>query len=529
MTPLDRLKRAWPLVFLVSPVVLLFPHLRPHHAPGQDHGGLYAAAQVADWLVNGGLGQASATVPAELWWPQTPALALWAGVLAPLSTLELGLGLGTLLALVLAGLGPCVLVRARRPGQPVGTPLYAAVAVGLLVQTSVPMLRGVATGELGPLAIGPVCLALAARRRHSAGMWALLAGAWSVPAALVLAGLGLWHRRPMLALGVLMALPAWLLPSTLVPGGAASMPPRDPHGLSYVADNLAVLPLPTDELSALAIDPVSIPLDPSSVPGGLALWLALLLGLVLGRRAPALLGLVGLGLYLWLFGPVPAPELAGALPNDLVRTLDRWLPAMNPARTAAAWLVLPVLGLPLALRGGVRWPWLVGVLLGVQLVAEAPLHRVSGGAVLPDGLESQLSGLPPGDVWVLPGPLAQGGQAAPDAAVLLRRALRRGRRLHLGQPDPGLALWAAHLGWLIDRPVPTASAESVWNTRAEDPVAAARVGGIAGIAVHRASLSQGEWARLEGWLVARVGTAIWTEGDWAVFGMQPLGAGEAGP
>ncbi len=518
-----------PLAFLVAPAVLLGRAVGPMRAPGMAtemlHGQLYAGAQVARWLSGSPWFTADLAASGGPFWPDDAAMSFWIALLSRFLDPGFAYGLGLAGALVLAGLGPWAL--ARRLGGGWG-PLVA----GLLVQLSPPVLRAAWSGEIGVLAVGPAALALALPGGWAA-VPALVAGAWSAPGAVAVALGGLRrHRARLLALLPLLA--ALASPASAIPGAARQLPPATRTVPAYVGEGLAVFPLPpAEQRPDLPPGPAAasgLLDDLGRVPGGLACWLAALLGLVAGRRRLAALGLLA-GLAWWgAFGLLPAKGAPPPIPLDAVRELAPWVPGLRPPVGAMAWLLPALLGAAGGLAALPR-PLLAVVAAAAALAAGAENPRLSVPVtnLPPDPVATVLRGLPAGAVSIFPSRVHPWRQGVRSPAAALLDAARHGHPVEAGDRFPADAALVGTLSRVADQPVDLDAAEPLWGLRDRGPVAAAREAGFVALVVDRRALGEEAAGRVDAWLAERVGRPLVEAEGRALYDLRPVADRPASP
>ena len=463
--------RAWPLLFLLAPVALLTPAVGRHRIPGLPGEPLFATlvqgASAGRWLRGldlwGNTGLVDGIYPH--YWPAQPAIA------ALLAVLELALAepfAYTLLlgaALVLAGLGPALL--ARRVFGHEGRAAW--IIAGLCVQLAPPVLRCAWDGELAVLAVGPLCLALAARRGWAAGLWGLAAGGMGALTGLLTALGSLLTRRPW---GLAALLPPLLLLALLHgylhsgPWPGSTTTPRDPSFVpAYVTATGAVFPESTfgPELprsSAVGAGWLELP---ARLHGGPVVVLGCLLALVWARTRPwALLGLGAVALLHLGSGPLPPPGGEVGEPADWMGALFRWLPG---GAGAPELLVPAMLAAGLGFGALVRWRRESSILvLALALWSSPllPLGRLPVTNLPPLPAAEALAKLEPGPVLLLPAVASPYRQPGAGDAELMHLATRLGRPLPLDSAPSGAVL-IGRVARRLDQPVHVGAAPVMWS------------------------------------------------------------------
>ncbi len=331
----------------------------PFRVPAQEgealYGTLYGAAMVQRWwLMEADPGTADTLVGGALpWWPESPMAALLQAILP----LDPGFSLGLLIAgaVWLAGYGP------YRLGRAVVGAGWGPLVAGLAVQSSPMVLRGIPGTDLAALGVGALALGLAEPRL------AWLGGLWSWPAALFLAGAGLFRRNLWLLLAGLPVLAA-LFPETAVPGALSSSSPPLPSAPGYFGKSGALFPMPPPE---------TVELRQRARETGL--WLSA--GEPAGKLPPLTPGSMGTD------GTMPGGEgnilLPGGTPTDPVNENGGAQPNLRPGLPGGQPMPEAPLpgGLgsdPGAIPEGPQRHWIGAVLV--------PLQRLHGGPVLLVGL-----------------------------------------------------------------------------------------------------------------------------------------------
>lgn len=549
-----------PLVLLVLPLRQLWlgwGHGRVTGIAGEPlYTHLYAGGQLRRWLSDGSWGTADLALGAGAWWPEHALVALWQSVLG--LVMDEGLAYGGLLfiGVFLAGYGPWRWLQGRLDDpRPLGPALLAA----LLIQLSPPVLRAGLVGDLGILGLGPLALAAC-----GSGVWALLAGLCSPAVALSTAALGLWQRRPRLAVALLPLLGALFssggVPGAVWPaeaaGSAAAMALEVP---AYVGEGGAVLPLPPSEQASraasdveltlrgpesgsvptagpeVALDPLAAaaagargqaaPEDlPARWPGGLTLTIAVGLGLAVGARGPAVLALGALALGAAIVGWTPPAGSSLAPLGPLGEALRGWVPGLGGSGGQGAWLALPLLLVGLA-ASRLRWSSLLAGLVAFQALSEAPLHSPQLTSLSPSEATRALLGIPAGGVVIVPSPVAPWKQGSRGPAELLYAATVHAHPLELGLRPPEDAALVLALSRTLDLPVDISVAERAWALRDTDPWQAARDAGFTALLLDRSAGNAERHDLVDGLVAGRVGTAMAVGGDWVLHGLEPLGGG----
>ncbi len=465
------------MLFLLAPAALLAPAIGRHRIPGLPGEPLFATlvqgAQAVRWLRGldswGVTGLVDGGYP--YYWPAQPTVA------AMLSALELALSepfayallLG--LALTVAGLGPALLARRVLGGEG----RAAWIVAGLCVQLAPPVLRCAWGGELAVLAVGPLCLALAAGSRWAAGLFGLAAGGMGALTGLTTALGAVMTRRPW---ALVALLPPLLLLALLHgspqsgPWPGSTTPPRQQSFVpAYVTAAGAVFPdASVGEVSPRPFDDGAGWLDlPTRLHGGPVVVLGCLLALAWSRSRPwALLGLGGLVLLHLGLGPLPPPGGNPGEPAEWMAALVRWLPG---GAAAPELLVPPILAAGLGFGALVRWRREASVfVLALTLWSSPllPLGRLPVTNLPPLPAAEALAELERGPVLLLPAVASPYRQPGAGDAELLHLASRLGRPLPLDADPRGTALvgllarqldLSVHVGaapvmWLSARAVP---------------------------------------------------------------------------
>lgn len=372
-------------------------------------------------------------------------------------------------------------------------------SVGMLaLQLAPPVLRGVWTGEVTALGVGPAALAIAGV--VAAPLFALIATLWCWPLGLVVLA-ARWKCR-WTWLGVL---PALLVQLVATPSPSSwSLRQGEPVVRSvpaYVSTEGAVLPLKVPEMPPPpGVDPLR------ALHGGLAAAVGLLAGLVLRSRAVALVGL-GLGGFLVLgTGWLPPP---GAPPG---RPASWWalLAVPGAGRGLAGWgsavALAGAVGLVGLGRHGRAWlGGLVAVLLAAGAERLGPRFPVT--ALTPDPVLSGLDEVDaPVAIWPASGAPWFQGQAS---EAELRFALGGHQRASTSDE----AVWVRWLSEAGDVPVDARHAEAVWAAREAAPAGS-------WLLLHRAQIQGPALERVEGWLAQRAGAPVAESPEWALFSIE---------
>ena len=484
------LSRLWPAVFAVAPGLLLWRAVGPHRVPGLPQEPLFAtlaaAGVIERWLVApGSLGQCELALGAGGFLPAQLSVALPLAGLSSVLGLAWAYGLVLLVALWLSGLGPALLARRLLGAEA----LAAAVVAGLAVQLSPPVLRCAWDGQLALLAIGPVCLALAARRPWSTALWGLVSGGMgAVTALFAVVGAGV-RRRPWAALALALPILTGLilaLGATPDLPGAAGWQGSAELGEAYVTAGGAVFPQ-TAVAAGMDASPASF--DWASLParlhGGPVALLGCLLGLAWRRSRPwALLGLGALVCTHALLGPLPLPGEQAARPPSWLGGGVPWLPGGAPALE----LLLPILlGAGLGYAALVRWRREASALVLAVCLWTSPLLPLDRGLPVtnlpPLPAADALGELEPGPALLLPAVGEPYRQPGAGVAELLLLAVRLDRPLPLVGGDAQDPAITARTAWLANHPVELGSASLLWAAREQAPLEQARQGGYRALIV----------------------------------------------
>lgn len=539
-------------LFVVIPLLVLRGTLGPYRAPGHPtemlYGSVLSGSQLRAWLMDGGWGTATGALAPPPFWPENLVIAAVEAILGSMGA-GLGVGLATLLAFIAAGIGPYAL------GRRLGADAWAAGAVAVALQLSPPVLRAVGSGEPGALALGWICLAGWAalgpspRSTVLAGLFALLSGGWGALGGLVVAGVGVATRRWVLLLGLMGVLGLAAPPSPLT-GSARLSPPVVRTVPAYVGATSGVLPLPPSEQPESTHAPPPPPAGPPGagsppppastglerLPGGLGLWLVLGAGLVAARRSVSALGLIGVAGWVLAFGWLPAAGTPPPVPPAWLEALGPGLPATRAPVGLAAWLLLPLTAAAWVHRGDRPLPrpvWgAVVAAAGLAALIENPRLRVPVTNLAPSAVTAAIAGLDhdegsaPGAVVVFPSPTHPWRQGRGSAPALLVDALAQAHPVRVGTVPGGEASLLAALSERAGLPVDLDALDAVWAHRDRDPIDAAREAGFVGLVVDRSTLDPEAAQRVDGWLAARVGTAVVEDGARAAYRLTPLaGAG----
>lgn len=569
-----RARETWgaALAYLALPTLLLREALAAGWVAGRDlgetWGRLFAAGQVARWFQGActpGLADLLNHPSGQPFWPVDPVttglMALVAAAAPdPARALPVAFGVAMGALWLLAGWCPWRLART------LGASPLAALAAGLLVQAHPYLLQNADDGVLEVLAVGPAAMTVEAVIR-----------CWRAPgprtalrvllATLLLAGTGPYFAV-YLVIGLVPAVPvATLLQRRdrplhrllfLVPlavAGGLSLAPMlategGPHGRLGPAWSHAGYHEAPGERGVLdpsgALLPVPPPPPPTELgrgappptwhrfllrlPGGAAVCLAGLLGLLRRRSAPwAVLGLL-------LFGLGPGPVLverayhlgdpgtgAPVLLQELLRPLPVAGALGNPQRLIVAWALLAAMAGALAC-GRSRWvPALLAAAAVGNLAVARPDLRVTRTPLPPDPRSLDLRGplvvFPNGDppVW------NQG--AAPKEALYLAALAGQpvagdfGRRRRPADLPLVLALSRA-AGLPVDR----AAAGGRAVPPLEQALAEARTAGFRHIVVLTDRLDEVPEAKLHTALDATAGLPPVQADGWMAWDLAPAAA-----
>jgi hypothetical protein len=464
--------RAWPLLFLIAPATLLAPAVGRHRLPGLPGEPLFATlvqgAQTKRWLLGEDAWGVTGLIGGNYqhYWPAQ------LGVGGPLALLELVLseplayGLLLLVALWLAGFGPALLARRVLGARPTA----AWVVAGLAVQLAPPVLRCAWEGQLAVLAVGPLCLALAARRGWASGLWGLSVGGMGALTALVVALGAALTRRPWALTAslpplLLFALLCGYLHSTPLPGSTTE-PTVQSFVPGYVSVEGAVFPeaparVGPSQARAGGSGWSSLP---ARIHGGPVALFGCLLGLAWRRSRPwALAGLAALGLLHLGLGPLPPPGVEAQAPEPWMRSLLSRLPGgAGP----------PELLVPVLLAAGLGWAALVRWRREASALALAlilwtspllPLGRLPVTNLPPLPAAAALVSLEPGAVVLLPAVASPFRQKGAGDAELMHLASRLGRPLPLDSELSEVAL-IARIARVVDQPVHIGAAPVIWSS-----------------------------------------------------------------
>ncbi|MCP4809786.1 MAG: hypothetical protein GY913_25205 [Proteobacteria bacterium] len=397
------------------------------------------------------------------------------------------------LGLWLAGVGGWALGRPHGRGPAV---------LGLLaLQLAPPVLRGVWTGEISALGVGPAALAIAGV--PLAPVFAALACLWCWPLGLL--ALAARHTCKWTWLAVVpMLVLQWLPSPQPTSWSLRQSEPVVRTVPAYVSTEGAVLPLKVPD------PPPPAPVDPlRAVPGGLAALLGLGVGLVFRRRpvvAVVATGAVVLAVLVAGIGWLPPP---GAPPG---RPAGWWsaLAAPGVGRGAAGWAAAVALAGTVGLlelgRKGHAWvAGLVAVLVVAGVERLGPKFPIT--PLTPDPVLVGLSDVDaPVAVWPAGGaPWFQGFASEAE----LRFFLDGHQRASVEQE----AVWVRWLSEAGDVVVDARHAQDVWAVRESAP-------GGSWLLFHRAQTDPDTRTRVEGWLAQRAGAPVAESPEWALYSVE---------
>ncbi len=527
----NALRRAavglWPLLYLVAPAALLVPAVGPHRSPGLPAEPLFATlvsgAQVQRWLTGADLWGVTGLIEGAFpyYWPAQLSVAGPLAVLRFVLSEPFSYGLLLLVALWFAGLGPALLAR-----RLLGREQHAAwLIAGLAVQLSPPVLRCAWDGQLAVLGVGPLCLALAARRGWAAFGWGLLAGGMGAVTAGLAALSAILDRRwwaiSALLPPVLLAAVLWGYQGSAPLPGSTTAPVELAFTPAYVGTNGAVFPRVGEQAWPTSRSEPGRPWTslPARLHGGPLALLGCLLGLAWRRVRPwALLGLGALLLLHLGLGPMPPPGVEAGEPAAWLAFLFGGLPGgAGPPE-----LLIPVvLAAGLGLGALVGWRREASVLvLAVCLWTSPllPLGRLPVTNLPPLPAADALAALEPGPVLLLPVVESPFRQAGAGDAELMHLAARIHRPLPLDMGACGIPL-VAHISRIADLPVHQGAAEAIWSNRDQVPLDAARAQGFRGLILDTESLTPTQLGLIRLDLQRSLGPPI-AEGErWLVWGL----------
>lgn len=372
-------------------------------------------------------------------------------------------------ALTAAGAGAAVMVRALLPTAGLGAQLVAATVTLWNPYVAERLLQGHWSLLLGYAALPwTVCAAVAIRRGHPGGWWALgaaLAVAGITPTGVLLATivaavtLGSWRRQAALAALFLLASAPWLITIAIAdgggtsdPGGVAAFAARAEPALATIGSlaglggiwNSQAVPDSRTTLFALVGTVILLAVIACGVP---ALWRRRRHPVIVALAVLAAVAVVLPALAATPWGIAVGSELVDAVPGaGLARDAQKWVALAVPAYACAgAAAVLPRRRGPLANRR-TRIGATVGAIILI-LLALPDLGWGVGGKLKPVTYSPQWREVTahvandPGDVVVLPAGMFRiiGGQPAldPTPRMLPANVLQSGELIVGGQSVRG--------------------------------------------------------------------------------------------